>query len=319
MFHLQEVSLSLGSESYWPSMTVMDASRSTADSLAMELIFEGLPRPEGQAAGAVLRFSWLSLPFALDTGQEASPEKFVYGLGDLGAVLAIQSRTETGFSVELYPMDGEIFEVDPGIVTSRYGSAGEEAVLTLTDQEGGLHEGRSAGLSPYGTTQYSRWEFGQLEPGEYPLHIPYLFLTAALPEDTEVPVLEGGSRVLELPGGPVSVEVSGEFPKNLEPYLEDGEDGARFFVSFQAQTGREELTLAGLTLSAKTRQSAPESFLGQWAACRVVADGTGAFVGLDVEFAREALSASPYLAAGPRNTITYRWEHSFELKIQVPS
>ena len=67
LYLLQDASLSLGGESYRPTMTVMDASRSTADSLAMELVFEGLPRPKGQAAVASLEFSWLSLPFVLDT------------------------------------------------------------------------------------------------------------------------------------------------------------------------------------------------------------------------------------------------------------
>ena len=187
----------------------------------------------------------------------------------------------------------------------------------MTGRAGGTRAGPPASALT-GRTNIPRWEFGDLEPGEYTLHIPGLMLTAVLPQDVRIPVAKGEQQVLELPGASLEMQISGEFPPAIASGLSEGGTGARFFVSF-ALAGREDLTLEGLTLSAGTELPAPESFVGGWSSCRVLTDDAGAFAGLDVEFAREAMSASPFLTTGSGNTFTCWWEHPFELKIQVPS
>ena len=54
-----------------------------------------------------------------------------------------------------------------------------------------MHEGTPAGFNPYGTSLYSRWEFGGLPAGEYTLSLPYLLVSAPLPERSSCPCPRG--------------------------------------------------------------------------------------------------------------------------------
>lgn len=317
-FLLSDVSLSFGGNTYGPPMTITDTAQSTPDCLSMQMAFDGVPKPEGETADASLELSWLSVPFTLAPADETAPDAYSYALGELGGVLAVPAPSDAGFALELYPMDAEPFSVSPGIVTGICPPADADTAVTLTDAQGRVTEGEPSGFSPYGTSLYSRWEFGALEPGEYTLHIPCLLVTAPLPGDLAVPVADGERTEFDVPGAHITAEVSGELPPGVTPARQQADGTQRFFVSFGVQTERDDLVFAGLMLSARTDAFAPADFLGPWTSCTDVRDETGAFEGLCAEFAEEALVSSPRLVPGFGGTAAFVWTQPFDIGITVP-
>ena len=66
-------------------------------------------------AGALtLDLGWLQLDFALEPAREDAPDRYSYELGEYGGVLAIPQLLDGRLVVDLYPLDGEEFAVEPG-------------------------------------------------------------------------------------------------------------------------------------------------------------------------------------------------------------
>lgn len=241
---LGEVTLRWGEGEDIYGLAVTDAARSTEDCLVMELVFTGLPAPQlgNEPTEAVLNCGGLEVPFTLAAAGETSPEEHAYVLGDLGGVLAIPTRSGQELAVELYPLNGETFSVEPWMTRGSFMDPAPGAV-TLTGADGSVHEGTPAGFNPYGTSLYSRWEFGDLPPGSYTLSLPYLLVSAPLPEEFVLPLPEGDGLVLQAPGGSLTAHVSRQ-PGRLAAAEQEPEAEA-FYITFDAAPLRQDLTLAG--------------------------------------------------------------------------
>lgn len=301
-----------GETEYFPSLTSTDASRSTADLLVLELGFTGLPASEaGQGpAEAALRCGDLEVPFALADAGETSPAGYTYALGELGGVLTIPAPGERGFAVELYPLDGETFTVEPWITRGAFDDPAPGAV-TLTGADGAVHQGMPAGFNPYGTALYSRWEFGDLPPGDYTLSVPYLLVSAPLPADLELELEKGDGASFQVPGGSLTAHVSRQAGGLAATAAADPEAEA-FYVTFTAAPGREDLALAGVLLepaSPDADQAAP------WAGCSTLLDGSGAWAGLQAQFSPD--TDVPRLVPGLRGRVTWKWAWPVELPVRV--
>lgn len=312
-----DLTLRWGEQEEMYGTVVTDAARSTKDCLAMELVFTGLPAPE-QGKGpveAVLCCGGLEIPFTLAAAGEASPEEYAYALGELGGVLAIPSRSGQGAAVELYPLNGEAFSVEPWMVLSSFMDPAPGAV-TLTGADGTVHEGTPAGFNPYGTSLYSRWEFGSLPAGEYTLSLPYLLVSAPLPETFVLPLPEGDGLVLEAPGGSLTAHVSRQPGRLAAAEPEPGAEA--FYITFDAAPRREDLALAGVWLEAGTDGLPEPTANGPWSSCVTLPDESGAWAGLGLQVSPDVLKQGCRLAPGMQGRITWKWAWPVELTVHLP-
>ena len=86
----------------------------------------------------------------------------------------------------------------------------DEAVLTVTGEDGSVKTGKCLLWSPFSVSQYYEWDFGEAEPGTYTLSIPYYVFRRTMPEEFCLPIDfenctwdEDGE---EIPGGRIDVE-----------------------------------------------------------------------------------------------------------------
>ena len=148
-----------------------------------------------------------------------------------------------------------------------------------------VRTGRSVRYNPYGESACSRWDFGPAEPGSYTLHIPYVYLSAPLPEDFAVPLPEGGGP-WRAPGGSLYARVVQTLPEGVvrvgvSTAVMGGTDAPQsvdYYVFFTAEPETETLALAGLNLFAQTDAEHPNDMLGQWASVAALYDGERAGV-----------------------------------------
>ena len=99
----------------------MDGSAlETPDAVAYEILFscEAADLPAGGAL--TLDLGWLQLDFALEPAREDAPDRYSYELGEYGGVLAIPQLLDGRLVVDLYPLDGEGFAVEPGMTCGTY-------------------------------------------------------------------------------------------------------------------------------------------------------------------------------------------------------
>ena len=298
-------------------MVVTDAARSTEDCLVMELVFTGLPAPErgSESVEAVLNCGELEIPFTLVCAGETPPEEYAYALGELGGVLAIPSRSEGGAAVELYPLNSETFSVEPWMTRGAFLDP-DPGDVTLTGADGRVWEGTAAGFNPYGTSLYSRWEFGDLPPGDYTLSVPYLLVSAPLPEEFVLPLPDGDGLVLEAPGGSLTAHVSGQ-PGHL--VTAEQEPGAEaFYITFDAAPRRADLTLAGVWLETEMDGMPAPTANGLLTSSGTLPDESGTWAGLEVQLSPDVLEQGCRLAPGVRGKITWKWAWPVELTLRVP-
>ena len=234
---------------------------------------------------------------------------------ELGGVLAIPSRSGQGAAVELYPLNGEAFSVEPWMVLSSFMDPAPGAV-TLTGADGTVHEGTPAGFNPYGTSLYSRWEFGSLPAGEYTLSLPYLLVSAPLPETFVLPLPEGDGLVLEAPGGSLTAHVSRQ-PGRLAAAEQEPEAEA-FYITFDAAPQRQDLTLAGLWMEAEMDGLPDPTANGLLTSCAALPDESGAWAGLGLQVSPDVLKQGCRLAPGVRGCITWKWAWPVELTVHLP-
>lgn len=314
---LGELTLRWGEQEEIYGMVITDASRSTGDCLVMELVFTGLPAPErGQAPmKAELNCGALKIPFTLAAAAETPPEEYAYALGELSGVLAIPSRGERGAAVELYPLNGETFSVEPWMTRGAFLDPDPGAV-TLTGADGSVHEGTPAGFNPFGTSLYSRWEFGDLPPGDYTLSLPYLLVSASLPEEFVLPLPDGDGLVLEAPGGSLTARVSRQ-PGRLAAAEQEPEAEA-FYITFEASPDRKDLTLTGVWLETEMDGLPAPTANGLLTSCAALPDASGAWAGLEVQVSPDVVKQGCRLAPGMQGRITWKWAWPVELTVRVP-
>lgn len=314
---LGELTLRWGEGEDIYGLAVTDAARSTEDCLVMELVFTGLPAPQlgSEPTEAVLNCGGLEVPFTLAAAGETSPEEYAYALGDLGGVLAIPTRSGQGLAVELYPLNGETFSVEPWMTRGSFMDPAPGAV-TLTGADGSVHEGTPAGFNPYGTSLYSRWEFGDLPPGSYTLSLPYLLVSAPLPEEFVLPLPDGDGLVLQAPGGSLTAHVSRQ-PGRLAAAEQEPEAEA-FYITFDAAPLRQDLTLAGVWMEAEMDGLPDPTVNGLLTSCAALPDESGAWAGLGLQVSPDVLKQGCRLAPGVRGCITWKWAWPVELTLRAP-
>ena len=113
----------------------------------------------------------------------------LYELGDDYSILAVPRRENGSLVVSLCPFSADgVPAILSSLIWGSYGS-GKDGDITLTGERGEVYTGTCVQYSPGATTRdYYDWDFGPVPPGNYTLHIPYLYLSSVLPEDFSIPI-----------------------------------------------------------------------------------------------------------------------------------
>ena len=325
----------------------MDGSAlETPDAVAYEILFacEAADLP---ADGALtLDLGWIRVDFALEPAQEDAPDRYSYQMGEYGGVLAIPQLLDGRLIVDFYPLDGGEFAVEPAMTGGSYRyNGGPAADITAAGPDGAVYTGQNLNYSPYNETGFSRWDFGPAEPGRYELTVPYVYLSAPLPQDLVLPLPQGGGP-WAVAGGTLAAQVSEELPAGcaqpafggsvsytLQPDGTLAEEKAPaltpYYVRFTLTGAPAGLTFAGVELFAKADDPIdPTAVSGSWINAGALYDEQTHRVwqGMYAAFHPLALERTPRLAATDtagqnaaprRGSITYRWHHPFILTVEV--
>lgn len=325
----------IGLTAFAPGLTADGDALPAADAAAYDLYFTCEAPDTGAPMDMTLDLGWVQVAFTLAPGKEDALEAYSYALAEYGGVLAIPALEDGRLIVDLYPLNTGEFSVGAGIVQGVYEhNGGPSEPVTIAGSDGAVRTGRSVRYNPYGESAYSRWDFGPAEPGSYTLHIPYVYLSAPLPEEFAVPLPEGGGP-WQAPGGSLYARVSQTLPEGVVRVgvstvvmgETDAPQSVDYYVFFTAEPETETLALAGLNLFAQTDAEHPDDMLGQWASVAALYDESGQeWKGLCGSFHAQAAAASPRLAAvqsgiggmsGARAEICYRWNQSFDIELRV--
>lgn len=132
------------------------------------------PPPED----GMVRISFLGeeLTVPMERREAGAPEGYPYAMGEHGGLLAIPRREEGRVTVELYALNTGEFPMSSMLVLDAY-MQGDSTVITLTGEGGQvLHSNYRYDPAYHVTDTMSLWDFGEVEPGEYTLRVPYVYL-----------------------------------------------------------------------------------------------------------------------------------------------
>lgn len=174
------------------------------------------------------------LPITLSSAALESPGTHSYALAEQGGVLAVPKREDGVLAMELYPLNTGGYEVTPDLIWGPY-RQGKTGDITVTGEDGRALVGEMT-YTPF-SDQLSVWEFGPAEPGEYVLHIPYLYLMFNFDGenthkiDLNLETCQWGDQAVELPFGTVRIVSCQKMDGELRP----GDAGWRIVVQFDTE------------------------------------------------------------------------------------
>ena len=135
----------------------------------------------------------------------------LYEINEHYSILSVPRHRDGDLLISIQPRSAEgVPSIIPSVIRGSYGSEGD-GQITLTGEDGSVYAGSLVNYSPGDATKdYYDWDFGNVPPGNYTLHIPYLYLQYNLPEDFCLPIdlascswEEAGQTIT---GGSISIE-----------------------------------------------------------------------------------------------------------------
>lgn len=157
------------------------------------------------------------IPCELDIAFTMTPEPVqavdssLYEINEHYSILSVPRHRDGDLLISIQPRSAEgVPSIIPSVIRGSYGSEGD-GQITLTGEDGSVYAGSLVNYSPGDATKdYYDWDFGNVPPGNYTLHIPYLYLQYNLPEDFCLPIdlascswEEAGQPIT---GGSISIE-----------------------------------------------------------------------------------------------------------------
>lgn len=146
------------------------------------------------------------MPFTLIQADESQTDAFSTEIIDGRGLLAIPKLMDENLTIEIHPLNQESISILPALVNCIYDELDTDVgPVTLIDADGTSISGQRIGYSPFSSAAYYNWTFGEVAPGTYTLHVPYLYETVQLPEDFAIPfdMINGvdTETIYDIPGG----------------------------------------------------------------------------------------------------------------------
>lgn len=155
----------------------------------------------------MLQLAWgdMIFSFSMTEVDESEPQQYSYLLTNQGGLAAIPRLEDGELIVGIYPLNTGEKDISTYLIFSEY-MTGQKGDITVQTQNGDILTGEMCMTM---TRLFTEWNFGPANPGEYTLHIPYLYFNTTLAEDTIIDVdLEHNTwedKIYEIPNGYLSI------------------------------------------------------------------------------------------------------------------
>jgi len=172
------------------------------------LDLEDVPRWE-DGIDAAFTFKGTDLACRLVRIEPGRVSDYSYQLGSRGGLLAIPRMEEGRLIVGVYPLNTGTETLLTALLRGRI-MEGKVGDVTATAPDGRELVGECV-FGPMSNSEYFYdWDFGPAQPGDYTLHIPYVFLSAPVEEPAafslDLQRCEWDETPVPVPGGTLSVE-----------------------------------------------------------------------------------------------------------------
>lgn len=304
----------------------------------IEVYYENIDLPDTEKEPLQMSLNNLfqieeSLFFTLAPADVAETPEYVYQLEEYGGLIAIPRLEDGCLIVEIYPVNAdEEFMILPELIRGRYGES-EGGQVTVTGSDGMEKTGQCVGYSPSQNVDHFEWNFGQAEPGEYTLHVPYVYQTTSLPEDFVIPINlaeeSWEDRCYELPDGSLAIN---SCTRNVS------EDGCvAWEIQMKYQSENKDRIISQLYFSKKCQEredyvpeiSLPGSIVYEKEGVTFdikKVDGINGLIYSEVLVNTDRYDASSFQITsllshytGHPAGVTYRWNQNFDLTFTVNS
>lgn len=314
--------------------------QTAAGAYSLRVIFEGeLPEGTGNTLSLTMTLGGTDIPMTLSAADKSSIEEAgFYAVTESDGGLLAVPRIENGeLVVSIHPLnEGDFstyFFLNQGVWK---GYGGPDQPVTVVSPDGTVLEGEPALYNPFSGDTYLDWYFGPAQPGDYTLHIPYVYQYPAVdkaPRNAEAVLGGDGSGAgtrLSLPGGRLALGKPAPIT-DVTAYCDtvsdmhntlgyrwwslettwEGEDPERFPAAIPAaaeQTGH--TVVDGM--------SCPNTEVKLWT--RAAADpDTGSRYTMSPGYVLGAMEGWDSVAFSIQTeSVCYRWNHPFSIPMTVP-
>lgn len=178
----------------------------------------------------------LDISFSLSPAKEESiTENNIYQMKDYGGILLVPRLEDGSLKIAIHPLNkGDLITL-PGLIRGPHGELQEDGVVTVTDQDGNTLTGTCIRYYPGSSSTYFEWDFGEANPGNYSLHIPFLLQIPKSGEKVSIPIdftnqtCEG--KKYPIPGGKIwvsNITAPYELPED-HPYYDVYKNAIKFW------------------------------------------------------------------------------------------
>lgn len=231
-----------------------------------------------------------------------------------GALIAMPRLEEGHLIIGIQPLNLSGYILSPYLLTDQYrqGRAGD---ITVTDSNGLTLTGEMQTDRVLGSLTYFDWDFGAASPGNYTLHVPYIYLdipceeyvfTIDLTEETRQP------QNISVPGGTLSLTGCQHIGENhTSDFVSDD-----WKVTFDYEK-KSDLDLFRIYLSFQFLDKNGE----------IIKEADQSFSFFDDDFVPGTLDFVLHIPLGEYDrsncqiilyrSLSYRWEHEFNLPVTV--
>ncbi|MBQ3062798.1 MAG: sigma-70 family RNA polymerase sigma factor [Clostridia bacterium] len=260
-----------------------------------------------------------------------------------GGLLCIPRLENGRLIAAIYPVNEGAFVTEPllnkGVWASR---GGETAEITATDESGNVLTGVPLSFSPFSGDSFFEWDFGEAQPGQYTITVPYVYQTLADKSGEhkgELDPADETGMTIALPMA--EVQLSGITPSRYDPlYTEEDlksfDETAKalaeanneaygqftwFELDLDLRSKAESRTLVNTAmmltsgaLDAIVVEAGEISLSIQPVYSQYLTDASGSITGLKVGYAEGSL---PLILTNQHSSLGWRWHHSFSFTFEV--
>ncbi len=280
-----------------------------------------------QAQLAEITFIWwdMEIPFVMKCESEGSLSSYSYLLGENGGLMALPHLEQTELIVDIYPLNTSEASIAPCLIRDKY-MQGQTDNITLISEDGSKLIGEWF-YEPIHSDFFSRWNFGAVPPGDYVLHVPYLYLTVPWEETAiyiDLSTCQWEDKEYKIWDGTLSVVSCEQIEENMEEILSKAglpllENCSYWQIEiFYQKDGKEhsdlELADFGLLSKPSYAEGVEQSYNLRGCSLQSVSeDGYRQYIvylqGSGLDLTRFYMVTS--------DEIVLRWAHSFDFPIRV--
>lgn len=170
----------------------------------------------------ILLFDGAQLCFRVSEAEPQEPEQAGYSvITEEGGFYALPRIEDGHLYVQIYPIDPQNYTIDRTLTSHylkyQFGLSGD---VTATAEDGTVLTGSINRNTVQVSDAFYEWDFGEAEPGEYQLHIPFVFVYRNIDEQitTQCPLsFTGGEAVtITMPEGTITIDTVQPLGQNEE-------------------------------------------------------------------------------------------------------